>query len=59
MSESMWDFPPGAVSHDQSVKGYRAEAKDGHAGEVSGAVYAPAGTTWCLPPRWACPVTTR
>ena len=41
MSESTWDFPPGAVSADQSVKGYRAEAKDGHAGEVSWAVYAP------------------
>lgn len=37
----MWDFPPGAVSHDQSVKGYDAEAKDGRAGEVSWAVYAP------------------
>lgn len=41
MSDSQWDFPAGAVSADQSVKGYRAEAKDGHAGQVSWADYAP------------------
>lgn len=41
MSESKWDFPPGTVSADQSLKGYRAEAKDGHAGEVSWCDYAP------------------
>jgi hypothetical protein len=41
MSDSTWDFPPGAVGAHASVKGYAAEAKDGHAGEVSWAVYAP------------------
>ncbi len=41
MSESNWDFPLDAVSAHQSVKGYKAEAKDGHAGEVAWAVYAP------------------
>jgi hypothetical protein len=41
MSESQWDFPAGAVNSDQSVKGYRADASDGHVGEVSWADYAP------------------
>ena len=41
MSESKWDFPAGVVSADQSLKGYRAEAKDGDAGEVSWCDYAP------------------
>lgn len=37
----LWTFPEGAVSHEQSVKGYRCEAADGHVGEVSWADYAP------------------
>jgi hypothetical protein len=37
----LWTFPEGAVSHDQSVKGYRCEATDGEVGEVSWADYAP------------------
>jgi hypothetical protein len=41
MTESQWDFPAGAVSADQSLKGYRAQAKDGDAGEVSWCDYAP------------------
>jgi hypothetical protein len=38
---NLWTFPEGAVGHDQSVKGYRVEATDGHCGDVSWAVYAP------------------
>jgi hypothetical protein len=41
MSESTWDFPAGVVSHDQSLKGYRADARDGGVGEVSWCDYAP------------------
>jgi hypothetical protein len=41
MSESMWDFPPGTVSHDQSLKGYHFEVKDGDGGVVSWCDYAP------------------
>jgi len=43
VSGSLWEFPSGcgAVRDDQSVKGYQAEAKDGHIGEVSWADYAP------------------
>ena len=36
----LWTFPEGAVAHDQSVKGYKCEATDGHVGEVSWADYA-------------------
>jgi hypothetical protein len=35
----LWSFPDGAVGHDQSVKGYKVEAADGHVGEVSWADY--------------------
>ena len=38
---ALWTFPEGAVSHDQSVKGYHVEAKDGHLGTVSWADYKP------------------
>jgi hypothetical protein len=36
-----WSFPPGAVGHDESVKGYDVEATDGVAGVVSWADYKP------------------
>jgi hypothetical protein len=36
-----WTFPAGAVGHDQSCKGYRVDASDGHLGAVSWASYAP------------------
>jgi hypothetical protein len=36
-----WSFPPEAVGHDQSVKGYEVEATDGIAGTVSWASYKP------------------
>ena len=38
---NLWTFPEGAVSHEQSVKGYRCEATDGEVGKVSWADYAP------------------
>jgi hypothetical protein len=41
MSESQWDFPPGTVSHDQSLKDYHVEVKDGEGGVVSWCDYAP------------------
>src|ERR1700690_3937677 len=37
--QDLWSFPDGAVAHDQSVKGYKVEAADGHVGEVSWADY--------------------
>ena len=37
----MWDFPEGALGPDDSVKGFRVEAADGHAGEVAWASYEP------------------
>ena len=37
----LWTFPEGSVGHDQSVKGYKVEADDGHVGVVSWADYAP------------------
>jgi hypothetical protein len=36
-----WSFPEGAVGHDDSVKGYDVEGKDGHVGTVSWASYKP------------------
>jgi hypothetical protein len=36
-----WSFPEGSVGHDESVKGYAVEAKDGQVGTVSWASYAP------------------
>jgi hypothetical protein len=36
-----WSFPEGSVGHDESVKGYALEAKDGPVGSVSWASYAP------------------
>lgn len=37
----MWSFPKGSVGHDESVKDYDLEAKDGHVGKVSWASYKP------------------
>jgi hypothetical protein len=39
-NRDLWTFPEGTVAHDQSVKGYDCEAKDGPVGEVSWADYA-------------------
>jgi len=36
-----WSFPEGSVGHDESVKGYVVEARDGEVGSVSWASYAP------------------
>ena len=36
---TLWSFPAGAVTHDQSVKGYTVEATDGEVGTVSWACY--------------------
>jgi hypothetical protein len=41
MSELRWDFPAGALGDGESLKGYRADASDGRAGEVSWCDYAP------------------
>ena len=38
---TLWTFPEGSVGHDESVKGYVVEAKDGHVGDVTWASYAP------------------
>jgi hypothetical protein len=38
---TLWSFPEGSVGHDDSVKGYAVDAKDGHVGEVSWASYKP------------------
>ncbi len=40
-SDRLWSFPEGMLSSDDSVKGFRVEAADGHAGKVSWASYAP------------------
>lgn len=40
-SRTGWSFPEGSVGHDESVKGYALEARDGHVGSVSWASYAP------------------
>jgi len=34
-------FPDGMIGHDESIKGFRVEARDGEAGRVSWASYAP------------------
>lgn len=39
--ETTWSFPEGSVGHDESVKGYAVEARDGEVGTVSWASYAP------------------
>jgi hypothetical protein len=36
---TLWSFPEGSVGHDDSVKGYEVEAKDGRVGTVSWANY--------------------
>jgi hypothetical protein len=38
---TLWTFPAGSVGHDDSVKGYAVEARDGHVGDVTWASYAP------------------
>lgn len=40
-SPGLWSFPEGMLGPDDSVKGFRVEASDGHAGKVSWANYAP------------------
>ena len=40
-SDRRWSFPEGMLSSDDSVKGFRVEATDGHVGKVSWASYAP------------------
>ena len=37
----VWSFPGGMLGTEDSVKGFRVEAADGHAGKVSRASYAP------------------
>ena len=39
-SERLWSFPAGMLGPDDSVKGFRVDATDGHAGKVSWASYA-------------------
>jgi len=39
--QGLWSFPAGVLSPDDSIKGFRVEALDGHAGKVSWASYAP------------------
>ncbi len=41
-TQRLWSFPEGMLSADDSIKGFRVEASDGHAGKVSWASYAPA-----------------
>ena len=38
---ALWSFSDGMLGPDDSVKGFRVEATDGHAGKVSWASYAP------------------
>ena len=40
-SDRLWSFPTGTVGPDDSVKGFRGEPSDGHAGTVAWASYAP------------------
>jgi hypothetical protein len=40
-SDQLWSFPEGMLGCDESVKGFRVEATDAHAGRVSWASYAP------------------
>jgi len=37
----LWSFPEGMIGPDESIKGFRVEASDGHVGKVSWASYAP------------------
>lgn len=39
-SDRLWSFQGGMLGPDDSVKGFRVEARDGHAGKVSWASYA-------------------
>ena len=39
--QGLRSFPAGVLSPDDSIKGFRVEASDGHAGKVSWASYAP------------------
>ncbi len=38
---ALWSFPDGMLGPDDSIKGFRVEARDGHAGKVSWASYRP------------------
>ena len=38
---ALWSFPEGMLGPDDSIKGFRVEASDGHAGKVSWASYRP------------------
>ena len=40
-SDRLWSFPKGTVGPDASVKGFRVESSDGHAGKVAWASYTP------------------
>jgi hypothetical protein len=40
-SDQLWSFPEGMLGPDDSIKGFRVEARDGDAGKVSWASYAP------------------
>jgi hypothetical protein len=44
-SRGLWSFTEGMLGPDDSVKDFRVEASDGHAGRVSWASYAPARVT--------------
>ena len=37
----IWSFPDGMIAPDDSIKGFRVEARDADAGKVSWASYAP------------------
>ena len=40
-ADKLWSFPKGMLGPDDSVRGFRVEANDGHAGKVSWASYTP------------------
>ena len=40
-SDQLWSFREGTLTTNDSVKSFRVEASDGHAGKVSWASYAP------------------
>ena len=40
-SDELWSFREGTLSPKDSIKNFRVEASDGHAGKVSWASYAP------------------
>jgi hypothetical protein len=40
-TQRLWSFPEGMLGPDDSIKGFRVEASDGHVGKVAWASYAP------------------